>query len=65
VLDDRTHTLYLYNLTPDYVPDWLVERLVPISMKVLKTPSDSSIAKAWLDELNRRNAYNMPSSAEI
>jgi hypothetical protein len=65
VFDDRTHTLYLYNLTPDFIPDWLVERLAPISMKVLKTPSDSSIAKAWLDELNRRNAYNMPSSAEI
>jgi hypothetical protein len=60
VFDDKTYTLFLYNLTPDYVPDWLVNKLNPIAMKVLKRPSDSSIAKAWLDELNRRNAYNSP-----
>jgi hypothetical protein len=60
VFDDRTYTLYLYNLTPDYVPDWLIERLSPTAMKVLMPPSDSSIAKAWLDELSRRNAYNAP-----
>lgn len=65
VFDDRTYTLYLYNLTPDYVPDWLVEKLAPISMKVLKPPSDSSVAEAWLDELNRRNAYNPPPSVEV
>jgi len=60
VFDDRTYTLYLYNLTPDYVPDWLIDKLSPVSMKVLQPPSDSSIAKAWMDELNRRNAYNSP-----
>jgi hypothetical protein len=65
VFDDRTYTLYLYNLTADYIPDWLVERLVPISMKVLKQPADSSAPKAWLDELNRRNAYSTPPSAEV
>jgi hypothetical protein len=64
VFDDRTYTLYLYNLTPDFVPDWLVERLTPISMKVLKQPADSSASKAWLDELNRRN-YNTPLSVEV
>jgi hypothetical protein len=64
VFDDRTYTLYLYNLTADYIPDWLVERLAPISMKVLKQPADSSAPKAWLDELNRRN-YNTPPSAEV
>jgi hypothetical protein len=65
VFDDKTYTLYLYNLTPDYVPDWLVEKLAPVSMKVLKPPSDSSAARAWLDELNRRNAYNTLPSAEV
>ena len=65
VFDDKTYALYLYNLTPDYVPDWLVENLSPISMKVLKPPSVSSVAKAWLDELNRRNAYNAPPNVEI
>jgi hypothetical protein len=65
VFDDRTYTLYLYNLTPDFVPDWLIERLTPVSMKVLQPPSDSSIAKAWLDELNRRNAYNQPPAGTV
>jgi len=65
VLDDRTYALYLYNLTPDYVPDWLVDKLNPIGMKVLQPPSDSSIAKAWMDELNRRNAYNQLPSEVI
>jgi len=65
VFDDSTQTLYLYNLTPDYVPDWLVEKLAPVSIKVLQPPSDSSIAKAWLDELNRRNAYNQPPAGTV
>jgi len=65
VFDDRTYTLYLYNLTPDFIPDWLVDRLAPVSMKVLKPPSASSVAEAWLDELNRRNAYNTPLNVEV
>ena len=65
VFDDRQYSLYLYNLTPDFVPDWLVERLTPISIKVLKPPADSSVAKAWLDELSRRNAYNTPLNVEV
>jgi hypothetical protein len=64
VFDDRTYVLYLYNLTPEFVPDWLMDRLAPISMKVLKSPSHSSVAKVWMDEINRRNAYNTPPSAE-
>lgn len=60
VYDDKTYTLYLYNLTPDYVPDWLIDRLTPVAMKVLQSPSNSYIAKHWLDELNQRNAYNQP-----
>jgi hypothetical protein len=60
VFDDRTYTLFLYNLTPDFVPDWLIDKLSPTAMKVLTRPSDSSIANAWLDELNRRNVYNQP-----
>jgi len=56
VFDDRRYMLYLYNLAPDYVPDWLVEKLVPTSMKVLKPPANAAVAKAWLDALNERNA---------
>jgi len=65
VFDDKTYILYLYNLTPDYVPDWLIEKLAPVSMKVLQSPSDSSIAKAWLDSLNARNVYNQPPAETI
>lgn len=64
VYDDKTYTLYLYNLTPDYVPDWLIEKLTPVAVKVLQSPSDSSIAKYWLDKLNSRNTYSQP-PAEI
>jgi len=62
VFDDRQYVLYLYNLTPDYVPDWLVEKLMPTSMKVLKPPANAAVAKAWLDALNERNAQ-IPTSA--
>jgi len=65
VFDDRQYTLYFYNLTPDFIPDWLIEKLTPISIKVLKPPSVSSVAKAWLDELNWRNAYNAPLNVEV
>ena len=62
VFDDRQYVLYLYNLTPDYVPDWLVEKLMSTSMKVLKHPANAAVAKAWLDALNERNAQ-IPTSA--
>jgi len=64
VFDDRQYVLYLYNLTPDYVPDWLIEKLVPTAMKVLKAPADATVAKAWLDLLNERNAQ-IPPQAEL
>jgi len=64
VFDDRQYVLYLYNLTPDYVPDWLVEKLSPTAMKVLKAPADTAVAKAWLDLLNERNAQ-IPPQAEL
>ena len=60
VFDDRQYVLYLYNLTPDYVPDWLIEKLTPTAMKVLQPPADATIAKAWLDLLNERNAQIPP-----
>jgi len=60
VFDDRQYVLYLYNLTPDYVPDWLIEKLSPTAMKVLKAPADAAVAKAWLDLLNERNAQIPP-----
>jgi len=55
VYDDVQKILYLYNLTIDYVPDWLISKLAPVGIKVLQTPSDSSIAQAWLNALNARN----------
>jgi len=64
VFDDRQYVLYLYNLTPDYVPDWLVEKLSPTAMKVLQPPADVAVAKAWLDLLNERNAQ-IPPQAEL
>jgi len=64
VFDDRQYILYLYNLTPDYVPDWLIEKLSPTAMKVLKAPADATVAKAWLDLLNERNAQ-IPPQAEL
>jgi len=64
VFDDRQYVLYLYNLSPDYVPDWLIEKLAPTAMKVLKAPADVAVAKAWLDLLNERNAQ-IPPQAEL
>jgi hypothetical protein len=64
VFDDRQYVLYLYNLTPDYVPDWLIEKLSPTAMKVLQPPADATVAKAWLDLLNERNAQ-IPPQAEL
>jgi hypothetical protein len=60
VFDDRQYVLYLYNLSPDYVPDWLIEKLSPTAMKVLQPPADAAVAKAWLDLLNERNAQIPP-----
>ena len=60
VFDDRQYVLYLYNLTPDYVPDWLIEKLSPTAMKVLKPPADVAVAKAWLDLLNEKNVQIPP-----
>jgi len=64
VFDDRQNMLYLYNLTPDYIPDWLIEKLSPTAMKVLQPPADVAVAKAWLDLLNERNAQ-IPPQAEL
>jgi len=64
VFDDRQYVLYLYNLSPDYVPDWLIEKLAPTAMKVLQPPADATVAKAWLDLLNERNAQ-IPPQAEL
>jgi len=64
VFDDRQYVLYLYNLSPDYVPDWLIEKLSPTAMKVIQPPADATVAKAWLDLLNERNAQ-IPPQAEL
>jgi hypothetical protein len=56
VYDDKQYVLYLYNLTLDYVPDWLINKLAPVGIKVLQPPSNLSTAQAWLNELNARNS---------
>jgi len=56
VYDDKQYVLYLYNLTIDYVPDWLINKLAPVGIKVLQPPSNLSTAQAWLNELNARNS---------
>ena len=56
VFDDKQYVLYLYNLTIDYVPNWLIDRLAPVGIKVLQPPSNLSTAQAWLNELNARNS---------
>jgi len=58
VYDDKQCVLYLYNLTIDYVPDWLIDKLAPVGIKVLQPPSNLSTAQAWLNELNARNAQS-------
>ena len=55
VFDDQKSILYLSNLTIDYVPDWLIDKLAPVGIKVLQPPSNLSTAQAWLNELNARN----------
>jgi len=55
VYDDAQKIMYLYNLTMDYVPDWLIDKLSPVGIKVLQSPSDSSTAQAWLNGLNAIN----------
>jgi len=55
VYDDVQKIMYLYNLTIDYVPDWLIDKLAPVGIKVLQPPSNLSTAQAWLNELNARN----------
>ena len=55
VYDDKQYVLYIYNLTIDYVPDWLINKLAPVEIKVLQPPSNLSTAQAWLNELNARN----------
>ena len=58
VFDDQQFILYLYNLTIDYVPDWLIDKLAPVGIKVLQPPSNLSTAQAWLNELNARNVQS-------
>jgi len=65
VYDDIQKILYLYNLTMDYVPDWLINKLAPVGVKVLQSPSDSSIAQAWVDALNARNLQIPPPSSSV
>jgi len=55
VLDDRESTLYLWNVNFSDVPDWLLQRLNPTSVKVLKSPSSLDPEKSLFAELESRN----------
>ncbi len=55
VLDDRESTLYLWNVNFPDIPDWLLQRLSPISVKVLKSPSSLDAEKSLFTLLAHRN----------
>jgi hypothetical protein len=55
VLDDRDSTLYLWNVNFSDVPDWLLQRLSPTGVKVLKSPSSLDAEKSLFKELENRN----------
>jgi hypothetical protein len=55
VLDDRDSTLYLWNVNFSDVPDWLLQRLNPTSVKVLKSPSSLDAEKSLFAELEKKN----------
>jgi hypothetical protein len=55
VLDDRESALYLWNVNFSDMPDWLLEKLSPTSVKVLKTPSSLDAEKTLFAELEKRN----------
>ena len=59
VFDDRQYVLYLHNLTIDDIPEWLIQKLSPVAIKVLKQPSDRIAALAWLEELVQRNVQKV------
>ncbi len=55
VLDDRDSTLYLWNVNFSDVPDWLLQRLNPVAVKVLKAPSSMEPEKSLFAQLENRN----------
>jgi hypothetical protein len=55
VLDDRDATLYLWNVNFTDMPDWLLHRLNPTRIKVLKSPSSLDTEKSLFAELEKRN----------
>ena len=55
VLDDKDSMLYLWNVNFPDVPEWLLQRLSPTSVKVLKSPSSLDAEKSLFTLLEQRN----------
>ncbi len=55
VYDDKDSTLYLWNVNFSDVPDWLIKKLSPTSVKVLKSPTSLDAEKTLFTELESRN----------
>jgi hypothetical protein len=55
VLDDRESVLYLWNVNFSDIPDWLLNRLSPTGVKVLKSPSSLDAEKSLFAQLENRN----------
>lgn len=55
VFDDSDLTLYTYGITLEQLPDWIIAKLNPASLMILKEPWDSSLVEMFISELNARN----------
>jgi len=55
VLDDKESVLYLWNVNFGDIPDWLLQKINPTSVKVLKSPSSLDAEKSLFNELENRN----------
>jgi len=55
VYDDKDSTLYLWNVDFSDVPEWLLEKIDPTAVKVLKSPPSPEPEKSLFTELEKRN----------
>jgi len=55
VYDDKESVLYLWNVNFNDIPDWLLQRLNPTGVKVLKSPPSLDAEKSLFAELGNRN----------
>jgi len=55
VYDDKDATLYLWNVNFPDIPDWLLEKINPTSVKVLKPPSSLDAEQELFNLLSQMN----------